>query len=749
MKNKASFTIVLTFLFVFLLSLTAFADSFKQLYRKSEELTSGFTYSETILRKDNDKLLRVYSLKDDFSDNVRPYVFPDDTIYGGMDINAAVSYARAMGLNVVAAVNADFGYWDTRISCGMAVENGIYKTSPETNSAVGFSDNGAVISYWPKIRFEFNDADGNAILYTGHYNKSRGDDGVYVYSEYFSTVSTRTKGRGKFIRLKIDEGSLRLGGELSLTVTDIISDKEAISIGEGNLIITASASSGLYSYLEPFAVGEKISLRISCSDERLIGCPQVSGCGNILFMDGELFNPEYYDKSILGVNPRTFLGIYPDGSYEIFVADGRSSISEGLTFDEMIAFLRSMGCVSAVNFDGGGSSVMSVVRPKSGETEIVNTPSDGAPRSVCSYILYIADECDAENRLFLNENGAYVYTGSTLSLSFSELSPELKKISLKGELTITPSFGRVAGGKYYAPSIPCEDVISISSERGSGKGTISVVSAPDALYITDIKSGKALTAVSVSHGDKLRLSGEAYLNSKKITVNPGLFELYCDGFLGSFSKDGELTVSGLPGTSGRIYLSLGGSTVSVPLTIEDEFSDIKGHWAEKYINTLFVKKLVSGTGEGIFSPDVPIRRSDFILMLYRAAGCPQTQIAENPFSDVQKDSYYYDALMWGYDSGIAKGYDGFFAPDSYLTREMGMTFLSRALVAFGITPPTVNTEEILSVFSDNSSLSPWAREAAASMVRLGVIEGYNGELRPQDNLLRCQLCKMLLSAFKE
>ena len=44
-------------------------------------------------------------------------------------------YAEGLGYNVVGAINADFGYWETRIPCGMVVEDGVYKSSPEGNSA--------------------------------------------------------------------------------------------------------------------------------------------------------------------------------------------------------------------------------------------------------------------------------------------------------------------------------------------------------------------------------------------------------------------------------------------------------------------------------------------------------------------------------------------------------------------------------------------------------------------------------------
>lgn len=52
---------------------------------------------------------------------------------------------------------------------------------------------------------------------------------------------------------------------------------------------------------------------------------------------------------------------------------------------------------------------------------------------------------------------------------------------------------------------------------------------------------------------------------------------------------------------------------------------------------------------------------------------------EPPFSDVSKDSYYYDAVLWTRDNGITGGYnDGTFRPGATCTRGQAVTFLWRA-----------------------------------------------------------------------
>lgn len=72
---------------------------------------------------------------------------------------------------------------------------------------------------------------------------------------------------------------------------------------------------------------------------------------------------------------RTALGIRPDGTTLLLVADGRfKHQAEGLSLFELQRIMRWLGCTDAINLDGGGSTTMYVHdRDHDG---IVNYPSD-------------------------------------------------------------------------------------------------------------------------------------------------------------------------------------------------------------------------------------------------------------------------------------------------------------------------------------------------------------------------------------
>lgn len=57
-------------------------------------------------------------------------------------------------------------------------------------------------------------------------------------------------------------------------------------------------------------------------------------------------------------NPRTAIGMMETGHYIMVVSDGRTDESEGLSLYELAEFMQDLGCETAYNLDGGGSSTM-------------------------------------------------------------------------------------------------------------------------------------------------------------------------------------------------------------------------------------------------------------------------------------------------------------------------------------------------------------------------------------------------------
>ena len=68
-----------------------------------------------------------------------------------------------------------------------------------------------------------------------------------------------------------------------------------------------------------------------------------------------------------------------------------------------------------------------------------------------------------------------------------------------------------------------------------------------------------------------------------------------------------------------------------------------------------------------------------MTFLWAAAGRPEPETTENPFTDVPDDSWYYEAVLWAAENGITKGIgDGLFGVNHICTRAQIITFLYKA-----------------------------------------------------------------------
>ena len=96
--------------------------------------------------------------------------------------------------------------------------------------------------------------------------------------------------------------------------------------------------------------------------------------GPLLLYHGEKQDVRQDRTFVSNRHNRTAMGIRPDGTILLFVVDGRTKESEGMTIDELTKTMKWLGCTDALNMDGGGSTTLYIRNyPNDG---IVNHPSD-------------------------------------------------------------------------------------------------------------------------------------------------------------------------------------------------------------------------------------------------------------------------------------------------------------------------------------------------------------------------------------
>lgn len=88
--------------------------------------------------------------------------------------------------------------------------------------------------------------------------------------------------------------------------------------------------------------------------------------------------------------------------------------------------------------------------------------------------------------------------------------------------------------------------------------------------------------------------------------------------------------------------------------------------------------ITTGTTATTFSPNATCTRGQVVTFLWRAVGCPEPITTENPFTDVTEKDYFYKPILWAVEHGITTGTsDTTFSPGDTCTSAHVVTFLCR------------------------------------------------------------------------
>ncbi len=116
-----------------------------------------------------------------------------------------------------------------------------------------------------------------------------------------------------------------------------------------------------------------------------------------------------------------------------------------------------------------------------------------------------------------------------------------------------------------------------------------------------------------------------------------------------------------------------------PKTLEGEYADVTNKDAYFYKAVQWAAEM--GMEEsGTFKPSDPCTRGQAMYFIWKARAGASSAGSAPHFTDLNKDSLYYDAVLWAVGQGVTNGTgDGTtFSPDNPCTRGQIVTFLYRA-----------------------------------------------------------------------
>ncbi|GAB6989854.1 S-layer homology domain-containing protein [Paenibacillus pini] len=215
-------------------------------------------------------------------------------------------------------------------------------------------------------------------------------------------------------------------------------------------------------------------------------------------------------------------------------------------------------------------------------------------------------------------------------------------------------------------------------------------------------------------------------------------------------KDGELShvPTQIVKKDGRYYAVINSLTNSTYAVVWNPktFTDTIKHWSRSDVENLASRLVIQGVGPDQFDPDRNITRAEFVSIVLRSLGIHQSSTSIVSFKDVKASDWFADEVNTGVSYQLIKGYDnGTFKPNGLLTRAEAMTILDRAFAIVKIDKVTQDIEanQLLADYKDSAALEPWAKYAAASAIKLGIVKGTNGQLNPRGEITRAQTAAIM------
>ncbi|CAN7295648.1 lamin tail domain-containing protein [Paenibacillus sp. LjRoot153] len=176
------------------------------------------------------------------------------------------------------------------------------------------------------------------------------------------------------------------------------------------------------------------------------------------------------------------------------------------------------------------------------------------------------------------------------------------------------------------------------------------------------------------------------------------------------------------------------------------YADIpEGHWAKPAIAELSAKHIVQGVTDRTFEPARAVTRAEFAALLARTMHLNAKK--QSTFSDVSEHAWYAEAVAALAEAGIVNGAESNnFAPDHTITREQMAVMLLRAAEVGGA---AAGAESVKPAFTDEDTISDWAREAITKAIVHSLIEGKDhNRLDPQDPTSRAESAKSIYNLLK-
>lgn len=172
---------------------------------------------------------------------------------------------------------------------------------------------------------------------------------------------------------------------------------------------------------------------------------------------------------------------------------------------------------------------------------------------------------------------------------------------------------------------------------------------------------------------------------------------------------------------------------------DNPFRDVeKRDWYYDAVQYVRINGFFYGTDAETFSPDGNMTRGMFVTVLGRMAGVdPKRYAGPTGFADVPESEYYAPYVLWASKYGVTSGTEpNRFSPDIYINRQQMAAFFARYFEAFEVEYET--GADVMADPFDLDRVDPWARDAVLKLWRKGLLNGDGVSFNPAGSASRAQ-----------
>ena len=460
-----------------------------------------------------------------------------------------------------------------------------------------------------------------------------------------------------------------------------------------------------------------------------------------------------------------------------YTIDGRQTgYSYGVQLKTLAKRMAELGCVDAINLDGGGSTCYVVQFPGDSSTTLVNKPSDGGLRNVSNFLFLKNNQnpTGVIDKITIYPLTSYVLVGNSVQLTAKGTDTSYYPVDLLGvDFTVKNNSNNTVTKTGYFTAV--EDGIStVYATFKNITGITNIVCVDKPTIKVTKENGSIINDITINREKSITLKAEAYSEHNKLIATDDSFKWSCDEKIGTITNKGVFTATdSVIDVEGYIYIEAGKTTTKIPvkvngldiiyntieIDVENELLTVDFNLSEglpvdkdNIILKADGKEIEYEYKDGIATAIIDKYTNKVTVFATNSKGYSSFKSIilsdnayDNPFSDT-KNHWAKDIVSYMYSVKIINGEKTdtglIFNPGKSMTRSEFAVMITNYL---GIDTSKYSDVEL--PYEDKKSIANWALNSFKALYKLGIVKGSNNDgklyANPSDSITRAETATII------